>query len=100
MGSLLFLLLLGAIVAVVYVVTSPAIAPIRQDRRVQETARIIALAWFAFLAGQALAELTDGVWKHAGPMQLAFYAASVACLLFLQIRSVWSRDRWTKFRSP
>jgi hypothetical protein len=90
MGWLLGLLLLGGIVAVLYFVTSPRIA---RDRRVRETASILALAFFAVLVGQALTELADGAWKHSGPSQLTFYAAGVAYLLFSLIRNAWSRDR-------
>jgi len=56
-----------------------------RDRRVQETARILALACSSFVLGVAL--------EHPfGPTQSIFYAVMVAYLLFLLIRNAWKRD--------
>jgi hypothetical protein len=89
MKWLLGSLLLIAVIAVLYYVTTPTIA---RDRRVRETATIIALTFSAMLVGQALTELADGIWKHTGPIYTTFYAAAVTCLLFLLIRNAWKRD--------
>jgi hypothetical protein len=56
-----------------------------RDRRVHETARIVALACLSFVLGAAL--------EHPfGPIQSIFYAVIVAVLLFLLIRGAWKRD--------
>lgn len=55
-----------------------------RDRRVWETARILALACFSSVFGAAL--------EHPfGPIQSIFYAAIVAFLLFSLIRDVLKR---------
>jgi hypothetical protein len=56
-----------------------------RDRRVNETARIVALASLSFVLGAALEH-------HFGPIQTIVVAGVVAVLLFLLIRNAWKRD--------